>query len=272
MRRGVLWSRVVGVAVALVAGVAGSAAAVRLSGYDGPPPESAAVAAATTAIGRGPADRPGGVVVCDFWCPEYDGDDVASYDSPPDRTDVVAVTYDLAGSTATEVEAAVANRLRAAGWQPHPDGFFARDGLRLTAQIQNTTSGVRATLLLSKGLSAPAVALAFAGLLAGAVLGWLVAAAGLRRYRMHGPVLRGVAGTVAALIVAVTTVYLLRVVPMLVFLTIEGGWQPRDVQLALFVLTVVPRVALIVAGAGLVVLFLLALPPRRAVASPVPAG
>ena len=64
----------------------------------GPPPEPAAVAAATTAIGRAPADRPAGVVICDFWCPEYDGDGVASYDSAPDRTDVVTVTYDLAGS------------------------------------------------------------------------------------------------------------------------------------------------------------------------------
>jgi hypothetical protein len=99
-------------------------------------------------------------------------------------------------------------------------------------------------VVLSKGVSAPAVALALAGLLAGAALGWLIVAAGLRRYRMHGPVLRGMAGSVAALIVAITTVYLLRVVP---------------------------SAALIVGGAGLVVLFLLVLPPRRVVASPLPA-
>jgi hypothetical protein len=268
----VLWSRIVGVAAALAVGVAGSAAAVRLSGYDGPPAESAAIAAATTAIGRAPADRPGGVVVCDFWCPEYDGDNVASYDSAPDRTDVVTVTYDLTGSSAAEVEAAAADRLRAAGWRAGPDGFFARDGLRLNPQIQDTPSGVRATVVLSKGVSAPAVALALAGLLAGAVLGWLLVAAGLRRHRLHGPVLRGVAGAVAAALVAITAIYLTRVVPMLVLTTVEGGWQPRDVQLAEFVLTAVPQVTLIVAGAGLVVLLLLTLPPRRAVPSPVPAG
>jgi hypothetical protein len=161
--------------------------------------------------------------------------------------------------------------LRAAGWRPGPDGIFTRDGLRLDPQIQNTPSGVRATVVLSKGVSAPAVALALAGLLAGAALGWLMVAAGVRRYRMHGPVLRGMAGTVAALIVVVTAVYLLRVVPMLVIMTAEGAWQPRDVQLAEFVLTAVPGAALIVGGAGLVVLFLLALPPRRVVASPLPA-
>jgi hypothetical protein len=268
-----MWmSRVVGVAVALVVGVAGSAAAVRLSGYDGPPPESAAVAAVTTAMGQAPSDRPGDVVVCDFWCPEYAGDNVASYDSAPDRTDVVTVTYDLAGPNATEVEAAAAARLRAAGWQADPDGFFARDGLRLTPQIQNTPSGVRATVVLSKGVSAPAVALALAGLLAGAVLGWLLVAAGLRRYRLHGPVVRVVTLAVAAAIVAFAAIYLTRIVPMLVITTAEGGWQPRDVQLAEFVVTAVPQAALIVVAAGLVVLLLLALPPRRAVPSPVPVG
>ena len=268
MRRGARWARVVGVAVAVLAGLAGSAAAVRLSGYDGPPPESAAVAAATTAIGPAPADRPGGVVSCVWLCPEYNGDNVASYDSGPDRTDVVAVTYDLTGSDAAGVSAAAASRLRAAGWRAEGDGFFTRGGLRLNPQIQNTPSGVRATMVLSKGLSAPAVVLAVGGLLAGAVLGWLLAAAGARRYRLHGPVLRGVAGAVAALIVAGATVYALRVVPMLV----QMDWQPKDVQLAEFVVSAVPAAMWFLGGAALITLLLLALPPRRPLAAPLPAA
>ncbi len=263
MRRAKGWTAVVGVAAALIAGFAGSAAAVRLSDYPGAPGERAAVAAATTAIGQPPADRPGPVIVCDYWCPEYDGDGVVSYDAPADRTDVVTVTYDLPRTRAGDVERAARQRLAAAGWRDTGDDRYARDGLTVDLQITDEAGGTRATIVAAKAFSVPALTAALAGLLAGAVLGGLVAAAAVRRHRRHGPVLRAVTATVTSLVVATTLTYALHVGMLAFHLSAQGAWKARDVQLAEFVLTVLPSVSVAVATAVLAVLALLALPVRR---------
>jgi len=250
------------VATALIVGCLGSAAAVRLSGFPGPPAEADAVAAAVTAIGQRPVDSPGPVVVCEFYCPDYDGDAVVSYDAAPDHTDVVAVTYELPGTDASEVEAAARLRLAAQRWRPRPDGDLTRDGLVVGLQIADTAGGVRATIVASKVTSATARALALAGFLLGAVLGWLLARAAERRFRRHGPAVTLVAGTLAVVVTAVTMGY----ATLAVLLIASGGPQPPGVQLAEFLLTVFPALATTVIGAALVALLLIALPPRRATA------
>ncbi len=232
MRRAKGWTAVVGVAAALIAGFAGSAAAVRLSDYPGAPGERAAVAAATTAIGQPPADRPGPVIVCDYWCPEYDGDGVVSYDAPADRTDVVTVTYDLPQTYAAAVEATARQRLAAAGWRAAADDRLTRDGLTLDLQIADTAGGVRATVVAAKAFSAAALALAVAGFLAGALLGGLIAVAAIRRHRRHGPVLRAVTATVAVAVATITLMSAAQLAMLAYHLSAEGAWQARDVQLA----------------------------------------
>src|SRR4051812_7842678 len=147
MRRVVTWAGTTAVATALIVGCLGSAAAVRMSGFPGPPAEADAVAAAVTAIGQRPVDSPGPVVVCEFYCPDYDGDAVVSYDAEPDHTDVVAVTYELPGADASEVEAAARLRLAAQRWRPRTDGDLTRDGLVVGLQIADTAGGVRATIV-----------------------------------------------------------------------------------------------------------------------------
>ena len=261
------WTRVVVAAAALAGGFAGSAAAVRLSDYPGPPPVPAAVAAATAAIGRPPADRPGPVVECDFWCPEYDGDGVVAYDAPADRTDVVTVTYVLSQTRAADVEAAARQRLAAAGWRDAGDGRLARAGRTLDLHVDDTYRGAQATFVTAKAFSAAALALAVAGFLVGAAAGAAVAAAAARRHRRHGPTPRGVTGTIAGLFVLVTAVYTAQTALYAHRLSAEGRWQPRDVQLAEFVLTVLPPVPIAVATAVLAALALLALPPGRPVAT-----
>ena len=190
-----------------------------------------------------------------------------SYDAPADRSDVVTVTYVLSQTRAEAVEPGARQRLAAAGWRDAGDGRFARDGRTLDVQVANSAGGALVTLVLAKDFSASALALAVAGFLAGGVLGGAVGAAAARRHRRHGPVLRGVAGTVAGLVVFTTVVQTIQVCLLAYHLTADRQWQPTDVQLAEFVLTVLPAVSVAVATAVLVVLALLALPPRP----PVPA-
>ncbi|GAA3351848.1 hypothetical protein GCM10020358_83090 [Amorphoplanes nipponensis] len=262
MRRVVTWARTVGVAGALLAGALGSAAAVRLSGFPGPPAEADAVAAAVTAIGQRPLDRPGPVVVCDFFCPEDDGDGVVSYDSAPDRTDVVTVTYELSGTSAPAVEARARDRLAAAGWRADRDGDLTRDGLAVGLQIADAGGGVRATVVASKLTSPLAGVLAVAGFLLGAALGGLLVRLAHRRFRRHGPAVSLVAGAPAVVVTALTLGY----AAMAVLMTAHDPRRP-GVQLAEFLLTVFPSVSLAVGGAALLALALVALPPR-----PGPAG
>ena len=262
MRRVVTWAGTVGVAGALIVGCLGSAAAVRVSGFPGPPAEAGAVAAAVTAIGQRPVDSPGPVVVCEFFCPDYDGDAVVSYDAEPDHTDVVAVTYELTGADASEVEAAARLRLAAQGWRTDPDGDLSRGDLVVGLQIADTAGGVRATIVASKATTATARVLAVAGFLAGAVLGWLIARAARRRFDRHGPAVRLAAGTLAVVVTAVTMGY----ATPAVLLIANGGPQPPGVQLAEFLLTAFPTLAAAVGGAALVALLLVALPPRQAAA------
>lgn len=258
MRTGVTWVRVAGVAAALITGCLLSAAAVHVSGFPGPPAESDAVTAATTAMGRPPIDTPGPVVVCDYWCPEYAGDNVVAYDSPPDRTDVVAVTYSLPQGRAAETEFAARVRLEDAGWQSRSDGTLTRDNLVLGLQITDTPSGVQATVVASKAVSPLAVTLAVAGFLIGAALGWLVAAGAARRFRRHGDSVRALAGTLTVVVIAVTFGY----ATTAVLLLYNGGAWP-DAQFAEFLLTVFPSISIAVVTATVVVLALIALPPRR---------
>ncbi|MET0491512.1 MAG: hypothetical protein ABW000_00130 [Actinoplanes sp.] len=258
MRRGKLF----GLVMAVLAGSVLSAVAVHLSAYPGPPSEQAAVAAATTAMGRPPLDTPGPVVVCDFWCPELGSDNVVSYDAPADRTDVVAVRYLVADSRASEVEAAARSRLTAAGWQPSADETLLRDGLRLTLQISNTPSGVDATIVAAKPASWAAVVLAVAGFALGAGLAWPAVAAARRRYHRHGPAIRGSVAVLAAVVSLLTLLWAAPLALLLGGIAAHNGWTPKDVQLAEFVLTARPWVApatVVVLAAALI---LLLLPPR----------
>jgi hypothetical protein len=259
MRGLVTWARTVGVATALLVGCLGSAGAVRLSGFPGPPAEADAVAAAVTAIGQRPADTPGPVVVCEFYCPDYNGDAVVSYDSAPDHTDVVAVTYELRGTSASGVETAARNRLAADGWHTDRDGDSTRGGLVVNLQVAAMAGGVQATVVASKAPSATAQVLAAAGFGLGALLGWLLAAGAHRRFRRHGPAVSLLSGTLAVLVTAVTMGY----ATLAALLVAHGGPQLPGVQLAEFLLTVFPSLTSAVVAAGLVALLLVGLPPRR---------
>ncbi len=259
MRSVVTWARTVAVATALIVGCLGSAAAVLLSGFPGPPAEADAVAAATTAVGQRPVDTPGPVVVCEFYCPDYNGDAVVSYDAEPDHTDVVAVTYELPGTFASEVEAAARSRLAAQGWRAGQDGTLTRGDLVVRLQISDTAGGVTAAVLASKVTSAVAGVSAVGGFLLGAVLGWLLARAAERRFRRHGPTVRALAGILAVLVTALTMGYATLALLMLA----NGGPQLPGVLFAEFLLTVFPALTTAVATAAVVALLLVGLPPRR---------
>ena len=259
MRHGVTWARTVGVAAALILGCLGSAAAVQVSGFPGPPAVTDAVAAAVTAIGQRPVDTPGPVVVCEFFCPDYDGDAVVAYDAEPDHTDVVVVTYHLPGTRASEVEAAARSRLTRAGWRSAPGGELTRGGLVVGLQVSDAAGGVQAMVLASKVTPAGAKVLAVGGFLLGAALGWLLVRAAGRRFHRHNSALRALAGIPAVVATAVTMGY----ATLTVLLVAAGGPQLPDVLLAEFVLTVFPTLALAVGAAALLALLLVALPPRR---------
>jgi hypothetical protein len=258
MRRVVTWARTVGVAGALIVGCLGSAAAVRLSGFPGPPAEAPAVAAATTAVGHRPFDTPGPVVVCQFYCPDFGGDGVVSYDAPPDHTDVVAVTYELAGTSAAVIEAGARTRLAEQGWRKRSSDTFTRGDLVVGLQIRDTPGGVQATVLASKATPPLAWALAVTGFLLGAALGWLLVRWAGRRFARHSPAMRALAGIPAVAATAVTLGY----ATLTVLLVAHGGPQQPEVQLAEFVLTVFPALATAVVVAALAALLLVGLPPR----------
>ncbi|MET8147696.1 hypothetical protein ACIBSW_28870 [Actinoplanes sp. NPDC049668] len=267
MRTGVTWTRVAGVAAALIVGCLGSAAAVRAGDFPGPPGEPTAIAAATTAIGRPPAGPRGPVVVCDYWCPDPGGEGVVSFDSPPDHTDTVAVTYDLSPARAAEVEAAARARLEAAGWRPLPDGELTRDGLAVALQVADTPAGVRATVVAAKTVPPAAVAQAAAGFVLGTVLGGLLAARAAARFRRQSEAVRALAGTLTVLVIAVTFGYAITAA----LLVLHGGGRPPGVQLAEFLLTVFPKMSIAVLAAAAAALALIALPPRRKPRLPGPA-
>ncbi|GID97960.1 hypothetical protein Adi01nite_73720 [Amorphoplanes digitatis] len=260
------WARAAAVAAALIVGCLGSAAAVRAGDFPGPPGEAAAIAAATTAVGLEPAGPSGAVVVCDYWCPDPGGEGVVSFDSPPDHTDTVAVTYDLSPAAAAEVEAAARSRLEVAGWRPGPDGELTRDGLAVLLPVAaDMPAGVRVTVVVSKTVPPSAVALAAAGFVLGAILGGLLAARAARRFRRQGDAVRALAGTLTVLVTAVTFGY---ATTAALFLQ-HGGWPP-DVQLAEFLLTVFPKMSIAVLAAAVAALALIALPPRRETPDPRP--
>lgn len=166
MRGVVTWARTVGVATALIVGCLGSAGAVRLSGFPGPPAEADAVAAAVTAMGQHPVDTPGPVVVCEFFCPDYTGDGVVAYEAEPDHTDLVEVTYELFGTYADVVEPAAASRLTAAGWRALPGGDFTRGGLGYATLAMWVIGGVQFADFLLTVFPSLAIAVAGAGLAA----------------------------------------------------------------------------------------------------------
>ncbi|MFI7546603.1 hypothetical protein [Actinoplanes sp. NPDC049599] len=259
MGRVVTWARTVGVAGALILGWLGSAAAVRVSGFPGPPAEADAVAAAVTAIGRQPIDTPGPVVVCDYFCPDATGEGVVSYDSEPERTDVVAVTYHLRGTGAAAVEAAARSRLAAQGWRAAPRGDLTRGGLVVGLQVRDTPDGAEAIVVAAKATPVGAKVLAVAGFLLGAALGWLLVRAADRRFRRHSPARRALIGIPAVVATAVTLGY----ATLAVMFVLHSGPQPAGVELAEFVLTVFPSLALGVGAAAALALTLVALPPRR---------
>jgi hypothetical protein len=260
-------ARLTGVAVALLVGLLGSAAGTRISSYAGPPPESAAVAAAQTAIGERPADIPGPTIRCDFWCPEWNGDNVVSYDSPPDHTDVVAVSYDIPADRVPTVVAGARERLAAAGWHlstsegdDHQEGV--RDGLEITVQSPRGPDTPTVTVLVAKTFSVSAVALAVLGLLVGALAGWLVHAWAVQRLRRHRAAVRLVVVPVCALLSAAVALITLATVNYAVLMTVEGGWTPKDVQLADFVLVLFPTATITLVATALALLALIATPPR----------
>jgi hypothetical protein len=118
-------------------------------------------------------------------------------------------------------------------------------------------------VVADKAVSPAAVVLALGGFAVGAVLAGPVVAAGVRRYRRHGPAVRA---SVSALAWALTVLTVLWAAPLAVLLgglVAQGGGQAKDVQLAEFVLTaqpwVVPATVVLLAAA----LVLLLLPPRR---------
>jgi hypothetical protein len=269
-------ARMAGVAVAVLAALLGSAAGTRISGYPGPPPEPIAVAAAETAIGQRPTDVPGPTVVCDYWCPEWNGDNVVAYDSPPDHTDVVTVAYDIPRDRVGEVVTTARERLAAAGWQLTTDvgaqsQRATRDGLSLAVQSGADAGSPPVFVLVSKAFSATALALAVLGLLVGALTGWLIHAWAVQRYRRHRAVVRFTVAPVCVLMTVVTALIGLATANLAVMLTIEGGWAPKDVQLADFVLVVFPQATVVLVSTALVLLALVATPPRGRAAVTAPA-
>jgi hypothetical protein len=269
-------ARLAGVAVAVLAALLGSAAGTRVSGYPGPPSESVAVAAAETAIGERPTDVPGPTVHCAYWCPEWNGDNVVAYDAPPDHTDIVAVSYDIPAARVAEIVATARERLAAAGWQLETavgaeSQRAHRDGLTLTVQSGAGDGTPAVSVLVSKALSATALTLAVLGLLIGALIGWLIHAWAVQRYRRHRAAMRFVVAPVCTVLTVVTALIGLSTADLAVMLTIEGGWAPKDVQLADFVLIVFPQATAVLIATALALLALIATPPRGRVAVTAPA-
>ena len=263
---------VVTLAMAVLVGTVGSAAATRLSGYPGPPSESTAVAVARTAVGETPRDVPGPVLRCDPWCPQtaVDGDDVVAYDHAPDHTDLVHVAYDVARDHAPGVVAAAHGRLAAAGWRVEPivvaDGqrWFeaSRGGLQATVRGTADPELAAVSLQVSKAGSTAAGVLAGLGFLVGAALGALVHRRVVHRYRRHRLLVRAPAAIAAGLVVAGVTPFAILTARYVYVMTTLGMWRPKDVQLAEFVLRLFPEMSLTVGLAALTALILVGTRPR----------
>jgi hypothetical protein len=258
-------ARLVGSSVAVLAAFLGSAAATHLTGYPGPPPESVAVAAAETAVAQRPTDIPGPVVHCDYWCPEWNGDNVVAYDSPPDRTDVVMISYDVPAARADEVEAAARQRLSAAGWQVRTGADqqwieARRDGLEIDVRTSQASPTVQ--VLVSKAFSVPAAVLAVLGFVIGALAGWLVHAWAVQRHRRHRAAIQLPIAAACVVFVLVGPLTALATANYLIRQTIDGHWSPKDVQTAEFILVLFPQATPVLAALALGALALIATPPR----------
>jgi hypothetical protein len=268
--------------VALFFAVIGAAAGVLLSPYPGPPREAQAVAVAVLAVGQAPQDVPGPVVHCDLTdCPApATGDDVVSYDAPPDRTDRVAVSYHPSAAQVSTFVAEARQRLAAAGWRvgpvygslPDGIGFDASNGT-LNLLVDGTAGSV--DFVVSKGFSQDAVIALAAGAGVGLLVGWLLATWLFQRRRLHHGGMRVAIDITGALslagggLVVAETLFVMLVAA-------SSGFTPKDVQLPEFVLTFVPDIfpiAGLALGTGILMpFFLAATPAGRAPSGPAPRG
>jgi hypothetical protein len=265
-----MWCALVAVCAGLVgAGLGGIVTST-------PPELTAALAAAEIAVDRDPRDVPGPVVVCDYWCPEWDGrDDVVVYDAPVDRTDFVRIVFDPPPEQALTMATAAHERLVAAGWRI--DGlvrqgdrvrlFEAVDGdtrLSVTANPAVPADTASLALVVSKDLSARVVLAVSAGLVGGVLLGWLGCGWVLRRFRLHRtPVRLALAATgLPALLLALLVSGV--IVVMVVAVTAEDEWAATDVRFPALLVTLAWPVVLAFAAAAATAAGLAALPIRRA--------
>ncbi|MEV6637653.1 hypothetical protein AB0M54_43680 [Actinoplanes sp. NPDC051470] len=231
--------RAVVAAVAVLTGFAGSALAVRVSGYPGPPEQVAAVAAVSSSVGRAPSATTGPTVHCSFWCldPAVPVEGVVSYDSPPDRTDVTTVTFTSPGPSGP----------------PGTSGALdtsPRAGLTL-ALADEPGNGAAFSVIVAKSLSVPAVVLAVAGLLIGGAAGGLASHRLLRRHRRHSRGRRAITEVLISITAAAAAGYAALTVMLIANNTATGRWRPTDVQTAEFILTAFwpATLAAVVAGA-----------------------
>ena len=249
-------ARLVGVAVLVLTAGVGSALAVRLSDYPGPPTRAAAATVAGTATGS----SPGELMICTWRCPgPPDPADV-----PPEHLDVAIASYDAR----TAGLSGAGTRLAAAGWRTvrrEPAELEAvREGLRVTLYA----TGDRTFVVVSKNATATAVSLAAGGFLAGALSGWLVHVWAVQRYRRHRRAVRATVLAAAGVIVLVTGWLAMRAALLGLLLTVERDWGPDGTPPGEFALLMLPGPYL--AAAGILALGALALPtgrgpqPRRA--------
>nr|MDT0661446.1 hypothetical protein [Micromonospora sp. DSM 115978] len=264
------------VASALVASCCGLLGAGLVGIVTSTPPELAtALAAVDVAVGEQPRDVPGPVVVCDYWCPEWDGrDDVVAYDAPVDRTDFVRIVFDPPSEQALAMATAAHQRLVAAGWRidglvrqgDQVGSFQAVDGrtrLSVTANAAVPQDTASFALVVSNDISAPVVLAVAAGSVGGLLLGWLGCGWVLRRFRLHRTPVRfglAVAGVPALLIALLASGV---AVVLLVAVSAEDEWTATDVRLPALLVTLAWPVFLTFAAVVVVSSALAALPSHR---------
>jgi hypothetical protein len=267
---------VIATVLAGVAGLAGATAAVHLTAYPGPPTEARALAAAAVALPERPRDRPGPVVSCDYWCPEWTGgEDVVAYDGPLDRTDHALVVYGPSPERVADRVARAHARLAAAGWAVRPvstlgNGFgqftATGAGVRLTVTGRAATGGASHVIdiVVTKGFSRAAVVADVLGFLSGASVGWLLTAWVMQRRRRQHPGLRAATllTSLPTLLFAALTWY--GTTNVLVANVVEGGLaDPNSVLLPGLPFIVFPAVTVAAGAAAIVTTALSALPTSR---------